>query len=345
MRRVALLTALLSPVLTAAAGARTSSTAHAKVFFLQGEQLSAVPRAVPAAAKPIGAIRALLAGPNVRERNAGYRTAIPAGTRLVRFAATSGHATVSLRTPSQQPNAFTASLLPARAAQVAFTLKALGFDEVALIVNGHSVATPHSTAPEIPPPDAPPDLQPDVPAPADTLLVQAQLNSMRFLPKDAVTGTWDYRTEQAVVATQAWNGLGRDGQVGPITLGSLAQALIPTPTVASPGRHVEVYRALGVTLLVQDGVTLRAVHVSSGRSPGFETPAGTFTVFRKERFSWSAPYKVWLPYASYFHNGVAFHAYPEVPSTPASHGCVRVSYPEATLVYAFAKLGTTVYVY
>jgi lipoprotein-anchoring transpeptidase ErfK/SrfK len=148
-----------------------------------------------------------------------------------------------------------------------------------------------------------------------------------------------------VLAAQAWYGLGRDGIVGPVTLGALGQGAIPTPAVLSPGRHVEVYRSLGVALLVQDGITLRAVHVSSGRSPGFATPSGTFKVFRKERFSWSVPYKVWLPYASYFHNGVAFHAYPEVPPTPASHGCVRVSYPEATLVYAFAKLGTTVVVY
>jgi peptidoglycan hydrolase-like protein with peptidoglycan-binding domain len=337
-RRVALL--LLCLAVVPAASARPGP--HAKVFFLQGEQLSAAPRP---GSTPLGAIRALLAGPTVRERNAGYRTAIPAGTRLVRFQLTGTHATVSLRTPAQAPNAFTTSLLPARAAQVAFTLKAQGVDAVSLFVNGHAVATPHSAAPEIPPPDAPPDLEPDVAAPADTLLVQTQLRSMRFLPKDAVTGRWDYRTEQAVLAAQSWNGLGRDGVVGPMTLGALSAGLIPTPTVTAPGRHLEVYRSLGVTLLVQDGVTLRAVHVSSGRSPGFETPAGQFTVFRKERFSWSAPYKVWLPYASYFHNGVAFHAYPEVPTTPASHGCVRVSYPEAAMVYAFAKLGTPVYVY
>jgi lipoprotein-anchoring transpeptidase ErfK/SrfK len=42
---------------------------------------------------------------------------------------------------------------------------------------------------------------------------------------------------------------------------------------------------------------------------------------------------------------VAFHAYPEVPTSPASHGCVRVSYPEAVTVYDFAKVGTPVYVY
>jgi hypothetical protein len=338
MRRAVLLIAVLALVPVAAGSAKPAT--HVKVYFLAGEQLAAVPRTVPKAT-PVVAIRALLAGPTKRERNAGYKTALPAGTTLIRLTSGAGHATVTLRTPGRDEDN---SLLAARAAQVTFTLKALGVDQVALILNGHSVATPHSTAPDIPPPEGPPDLEPDVPAPADPLLVQTQLRSMRFLPKEAVTGKWDYRTEQAVIGAQAWNNLDRDGQVGPITSGALAQAVIPSPTITTPGRHIEVYRALGVALLVNNGVMFRAIHVSTGR-PGFETPAGQFTVFRKERFSWSAPYKVWLPYASYFHNGVAFHAYPEVPSTPASHGCVRVSYPEASLVYAFATLGTTVYVY
>ena len=68
-------------------------------------------------------------------------------------------------------------------------------------------------------------------------------------------------------------------------------------------------------------------------------------MFRKELKSWSVPFQVWLPYASYFNNGIAFHEYPDVPVYPASHGCVRVPAPEAPGVYRFAKLGTTVIVY
>ena len=78
---------------------------------------------------------------------------------------------------------------------------------------------------------------------------------------------------------------------------------------------------------------------------GLETPAGTFKVFRKELQSWSVPFQVWLPYASYFNNGIAFHEYPDVPAYPASHGCVRVPSPGAPGVYKFAKLGTTVIVF
>ena len=45
------------------------------------------------------------------------------------------------------------------------------------------------------------------------------------------------------------------------------------------------------------------------------------------------PYAVWLPWASYFVGGVAFHESPEVPSTAASHGCVRVPHGDAEWLY------------
>jgi lipoprotein-anchoring transpeptidase ErfK/SrfK len=54
---------------------------------------------------------------------------------------------------------------------------------------------------------------------------------------------------------------------------------------------------------------------------------------------------VWLPYASYFNGGIAFHGYDEVPAWPVSHGCVRLSAPEAPFVYEFAAIGTPVLVY
>ncbi|HJQ49493.1 MAG TPA: L,D-transpeptidase, partial [Gaiellaceae bacterium] len=86
------------------------------------------------------------------------------------------------------------------------------------------------------------------------------------------------------------------------------------------------------------------LHSSSGKR-GYETPSGTYTVFRKERNSWSVPYQVWLPYASYFNAGIAFHGYPQVPAHPASHGCVRLATAEALFAYTFMAIGTTVSVY
>ena len=86
------------------------------------------------------------------------------------------------------------------------------------------------------------------------------------------------------------------------------------------------------------------MHASTG-APGRDTPAGQFAVYRKEQLSWSIQFKVWMPWASYFTGGIALHAYPDVPAYPASHGCVRLSAPEAQKVYDFAVQGTPVYVY
>jgi lipoprotein-anchoring transpeptidase ErfK/SrfK len=97
-----------------------------------------------------------------------------------------------------------------------------------------------------------------------------------------------------------------------------------------------------VMLLVEGGRVVRAIHVSTGA--GGRTPLGHFSVYRKERLSWSVPFSVWMPWASYFRGGFAMHAYPSVPSYPASHGCVRVPPVEAPGVYAFAGYGTPVWV-
>ncbi len=192
------------------------------------------------------------------------------------------------------------------------------------------------------PPQPVGDLTPGTPT--SPAAVQRRLVALGYLPASAVTGRNDYRTQQAVMAFQAWQGIGRDGVVGPVTLRALRTATPPVPRGTGAGRRVEVYRDRGVALLVDGGRLVRAVHVSTG-GPGTETPAGTFSVYRKALRDWSYPFQVWLPYASYFTGGIAFHEYPDVPAEPVSHGCVRVSAPEAPFVYQFARVGTPVTVY
>lgn len=311
-----------------------------------GEHFSPVERAVPAGQRPeVVAARALIAGPTAAERRSGFRTAIPRGATLRSVAVASGAAKIDLGFPEvARESAFAQSLRPARIAQVVSTLKALpSVRRVSLFVDGAPQPVP-SASPDRPPPEDDPDLDPRNPPPPYPYAIQDRLYALRYLPKEALTGEWDYRTEQAVIAFQSWTGIARDGDVGPQTLAAMGAAAVPKPTAASPGRRIEVYRARGVALFLLNGKVVRAIHVATGAA-GFETPAGTYSVFRKERFSWSIPYKVWLPYASYFNGGIAFHAYPEVPTYPASHGCVRVPFPEAKWVYGFARLGTTVAVY
>ena len=161
---------------------------------------------------------------------------------------------------------------------------------------------------------------------------------------DVVEGGYDYRTTQAVMAFQGWNGLSRTGKADLKTLKRLARAKRPKPWKKYKGRRIEVHVNAQVALLINaKGKVERAIHVSTGA--GGRTPQGDFHVYRKETMSWSVPFSVWLPLASYFTGGIAFHSYPDVPGYAASHGCVRTPAPEAPVMYAFAKVGTPTHVH
>jgi hypothetical protein len=178
--------------------------------------------------------------------------------------------------------------------------------------------------------------------------VQRKLVALGYLPSSAVTGTYDYRTMQAVLAFQAWTGLSRDGIVGPKTLAKLETAGRPLPRDrTSKGRRVEIHRAQGVVLLVNSGKVVRAIHTSTGvggDSTSTGTPPGKWKIYRKEVKSWSVPYKTWLPYAAYWVGGWALHGYADVPAHPASHGCARLPLVEAKFVYDWVSIGTPVQV-
>lgn len=175
---------------------------------------------------------------------------------------------------------------------------------------------------------------------ASAAVIQTRLARLGYLPAHAVTGVLDVRTRQAILAFQGWEGLSRDGIAGPVTLARLANAPRPAP-LPEQGPRIEVHLGRQVALLVRENRVVRAIHVSTGAS-ATPTPTGRFRVFRKERESWSVPYRVLLPWASYFSGGVALHGYGEVPAYPASHGCVRIPLQEARTVYAFARVGVAV---
>jgi hypothetical protein len=147
----------------------------------------------------------------------------------------------------------------------------------------------------------------------------------------------------ALVAFQKQVGLPRTGSADRATRRLLLTgAARPRPLLAERGRRVEISLSRQLAYLVANGRVLRTIAVSTGA--GGRTPIGSYRVFRKERMSWSVPFRVWLPYASYFHGGIAMHAYDPVPPYPASHGCVRVPPPFAAELYAFASIGTKVVV-
>jgi hypothetical protein len=171
--------------------------------------------------------------------------------------------------------------------------------------------------------------------------LQRELVRLRYLPAGRAGHTYGESTWHAVVALQGWLRLPRTGVVDRRTWAALWGASVPRPWGGM--RHgVEIDTARQVLLLIENGRVARALHVSTGA--GGRTPLGRFGVYRKEQLSWSVPFGVWMPYASYFHGGFAMHEYPSVPSYPASHGCVRVPAADAPSVYAFAGYGTPVWI-
>jgi glycine betaine/choline ABC-type transport system substrate-binding protein/lipoprotein-anchoring transpeptidase ErfK/SrfK len=339
---------LLADVATGGAPPVGKSARSVRVFFIRGEgRVTARKRALQKGLSAEGGvkttIRRLLAGPTVGERTKlDLRSTIPKGTTLLDLKVRGGIATITLS--DRFLSGEDATEIAARIAQVVRTADQFTFvTSVRLVVGSGDGASWTQATGNQPGSVVTPTNPGQTVSNVGITEVQRKLISFKYLPAGAANGKNDYRTQQAVMAFQAWHGLQRDGLVGPATRTAIETAAVPKPTVAS-GRRIEVYRQKGVVLLIDDGKVVRAIHTSTGK-PGFGTPAGRYKIYRKSTRDWSYPFQVWLPFASYFTGGYAFHAYADVPATPASHGCARIPTPEAPVVYSFATLGTVVTVY
>ncbi len=360
--RVAAVT-IAALALAAPAGAATV----VRAWFPQGDQLRYGVRALDGGAPVLATtLRELLTGPTTAESRGGARTAFARGTRILGLRRQGSLVTIQLDRRFLQQTAD--SPAPAAPARLGLRILQLGrtlsqfpavhrfrlsvsgrlltqYPDLGLRwqPNGNGTWDLSALAPAAAFPLTVKIAPGDVEDPAQVRLAQTVLAASGWLDPSEVTGHVDYATSQAITAFEAWAGLDRDGVLSTVSLARMLRATRPTPRHTGPGRVVEVYRDLGVVLLIENGEVVRAVHASTGF--GGRTPAGTFHVYRKEQLSWSIQFKVWMPWASYFYGGFAMHAYPYVPAYPASHGCVRLSAPEAERVYAFAVQGTPVYVY
>ena len=306
-----------------------------KVWFLKDGRLVSVERR---AATIPAAVQSLLAGPTAADRARGLRTAVPTATPLRGVVVERRVVTVDLGARFAAGRSETS--LRARVAQLVRTASTVpGVAGVRVLVEG---GVPLGLFPglDLRHPLHPGAIELDTgPTVRDA---QELLVELGYLAPDLVSGMLDDATAVAVLELQKWTGLPRDGILAGETLRALERATRPRPVTLVPGRHVEILLDRQLALLVDDGKVVRAVHTSTGA--GGRTPVGSFHVYRKERLSWSVPFEVWMPWASYFTGGIAMHEYPIVPTYPASHGCVRVNRYDAPFVYDFATYGTPVIV-
>lgn len=307
----------------------------AKVWFLAGGRLAPVDRRAPTIA---AAVRALMSGPTAPERARGLRSAVPVGTPLRSLAVERRIVTVDLG--ARFASGHNEGSLRARVAQLVRTVSSVrGVAGVRVLIEG---GVPLGLFPGL---DLRRPLRPgSVPLDSGLTIRERQqlLVELGYLATGLASGELDDATAVAVLELQKWAGLPRDGVLGGETIRGLERATRPRPVTLTPGRHIEILLDRQLALLVDDGRVVRAVHISTGAYG--RTPIGSFHVFRKERLSWSVPFEVWMPWASYFTGGIALHEYPIVPTYPASHGCVRVNRYDAPFLYEFAPQGTPVVV-
>jgi peptidoglycan hydrolase-like protein with peptidoglycan-binding domain len=352
MRHARLLTALVASAATwVVIGAVPATPAQPRVpvYFLQGEQLARVDRP---GSTSLDAVRFLIAGPTRAEVARGFRTYVPAGTRVRSVTVANGVATVDLNerfASGSDPR----SLL-ARLAQLVRTLTGLqGAIKVQLLMDGKVVAarfpgvsTSHPISfrllqtPNVPVPQPP---APRLPAPdAGVKKLQMRLIELGYLLRGDDDGRFGPATQNALLAFKKWERLSRTGLLDGQTKARLATAERPAPvSQGARGKRAEILLDRQVSLLINDNQVVRTIAVSSGK-PSTPTPPGNYRVYAKIQRWWSVPFREWLPWALPFVGGIAYHEFQEVPIFPASHGCVRQSTTVARWTYEFATVGMPV---
>ncbi len=179
-----------------------------------------------------------------------------------------------------------------------------------------------------------------------------RLAELEYWLKEEESGE-DASLRHALIAFQKVDGRPRTGKLTQEELEALRAAKPPKPRETGYA-HVEVDLCRQVLFLVEVGdKPLRVLPVSTGSGKCFteggrtrlaNTPTGRFKVQWKLKGWRKSPLGL-LYYPNYFHNGVAIHGNPSVPTEPASHGCVRIPMFAAEKFSELTPVGMVVIVY
>jgi peptidoglycan hydrolase-like protein with peptidoglycan-binding domain len=176
----------------------------------------------------------------------------------------------------------------------------------------------------------------------DVVYLQQRLTGLRYDvgPIDSVFGA---STLHGVYAFQKVQGIGVDGVVGPITWSRLASPAVPRARYNRTAACVEVNLTRRVVYLTRSGAVTRILDASPGK-PSTPTPTGAFSIYRRiDGWRQSPLGLLWRP--NYFYRGYALHGSTSVPTSAASHGCVRLTIPAMNRVWSQLVIGERVYVY
>jgi D-alanyl-D-alanine carboxypeptidase len=104
--------------------------------------------------------------------------------------------------------------------------------------------------------------------------------------------------------------------------------------------------------LYENGTLVSELPIQSKGKPGtsWETPSGFYSIKTKEEVHYSTIGKVYMPYSMQFYGNYFIHGWTYYPDgTPVaasfSGGCIKLTTEDAQKVFAFADIGTGVFVY
>jgi hypothetical protein len=167
-----------------------------------------------------------------------------------------------------------------------------------------------------------------------------------------VDGRMDEGTTSALIAFQKWEGREITGKLTLGELDAIRNGVAPKPRDLGY-EHVEVDVDRQLLMVVNEEGAVRVLPVSTGSDKPFMdqgqtsvayTPRGRFVVYDKT-YGWENGDLGSVYYANYISGGVAIHGYLTVPTTPASHGCIRIPMFAAREVSRLLPVGTIVLVY
>jgi peptidoglycan hydrolase-like protein with peptidoglycan-binding domain len=174
---------------------------------------------------------------------------------------------------------------------------------------------------------------------ATVRIVQTRLKTLHYAV--ARSGVFDASTARAVIAYRKMRGWARVGYASSdVVRGLLAGKGTFKARFPSHGKHVEADLSRQVLVLLNGGKPYRIYTVSSGKA-STPTVLGRFKVYSRQLGTNS----LGMVDTSYFIGGYAIHGYHDVPTFPASHGCLRVPIPNARSIYDWLRIGDRVDVY
>lgn len=188
---------------------------------------------------------------------------------------------------------------------------------------------------------------------AEVVALEQRLADLKYMV-GKVDGSFDANTRHGLIAFQKVEGLSRSGIGDAATMARLATAVTPAPKYSSPPNHLEVDIPRQTVYVVRGGAVSAILPTSTGSNKNFTnggwtrravTPNGRFTVTRKINGMRISPLgELYKP--AYFNGGIAFHGSGSIPTSPASHGCVRLPMGFADWFFnEAAPIGQVVYVH